>query len=333
MLRLSPTTKRLAAALMVASAAVFVGTTFADARVGGGKNYGSRGDRTYSAPPATRTAPGPTAPVERSIAQPGRSNIAPTANAARPGVANPQSRFGSTFGGLLLGGLLGAGLFGLLSGAGLFAGLGSLAGALGFMLQVALIGGLIWLAMALFRNRQASMAGAGGMGGNMTARTSMGGYGGAGSPGAGGTRGGFASGTEVKLQQADFEAFERLLGSVQTAWSQENVAAMRALTTAEMHNYFLDDLAQNSERGVRNEVSGVRLLSGDLSEAWRERDTEFATVAMRFELVDTTIDRRTGKVVEGNANVPTEATEIWTFTRHAGSGVMGWRLSAIQQAK
>lgn len=331
MMRLNLTAKRLTAALLVAVAAAFVGTTLADARVGGGKSFGSRGDRTYSAPPSTRTAPGPASPVERSITQPGKSTVAPSANLARPAVANPQSRWGSSFGGLLLGGLLGAGLFGLLSGAGLFAGLGSLAGALGFMLQVALIGGLIWLAMAMFRGRQAAMVGAGagkGMGINM-ARS---GLGGSGAAGAGGNRGSFAAGNQIALQQADFDAFERLLGSVQTAWSQENVQALKALATPEMVNYVLDDLAENNANGIRNEISGVRLLSGDLSEAWRERDAEYATVAMRFELIDTKVDRRTGRIVEGNAHVPTEATEIWTFRRHPGNGPTGWRLSAIQQA-
>ena len=40
------------------------------ARVGGGFSGGSRGTRTFSAPPATPTAPS-AAPIQRSITQPG----------------------------------------------------------------------------------------------------------------------------------------------------------------------------------------------------------------------------------------------------------------------
>jgi predicted lipid-binding transport protein (Tim44 family) len=41
-------------------------------------------------------------------------------------------------------------------------------------------------------------------------------------------------------------------------------------------------LAANASRGLINRVTDVKLLQGDLAEAWREGRTEHATVAMRF---------------------------------------------------
>ena len=52
-----------------------------------------------------------------------------------------------------MGGLLGAGLFGLLSGSGLFGGLTGLASFLGLFIQIALIGGAVWLVVNYFRRR------------------------------------------------------------------------------------------------------------------------------------------------------------------------------------
>jgi predicted lipid-binding transport protein (Tim44 family) len=49
---------------------------------------------------------------------------------------------------------------------------------------------------------------------------------------------------------------------------------------------------------------------------------------MRFALTDKTIDRASGRLVEGSDR-PTEATEVWTFVRPRGAN---WELSAIQQA-
>ena len=109
----------------------------ADARVGGGSSAGSRGTCTYSAPPATRTAPNTAAPIQRSITQPGRTAAAGQA-AARPGLLG-----GGLFGGGLLGelaaGFIGAGLFGLLFGHGLFGGMGGFASILGLVLQIVLV--------------------------------------------------------------------------------------------------------------------------------------------------------------------------------------------------
>jgi hypothetical protein len=44
----------------------------ADARVGGGASMGSRGSRTFAAPPSTSTAPGTAQPFNRTITQPRR---------------------------------------------------------------------------------------------------------------------------------------------------------------------------------------------------------------------------------------------------------------------
>jgi predicted lipid-binding transport protein (Tim44 family) len=96
-----------------------------------------------------------------------------------------------------------------------------------------------------------------------------------------------------------------------------------------MVSYFAEDLAANAARGVVNRVSNVKLLQGDLAEAWRERDSEYATVAMRFSLVDAVIERDSGRVVEGDSGGSTEAKELWTFRRVPGGP---WLLSAIQQA-
>ena len=81
---------------------------------------------------------------------------------------------------------------------------------------------------------------------------------------------------------------------------------------------------------VINRISDVKLLQGDLSEAWREGNDEYATVAMRFSLNDVIENRTTGRILDESPG-KIEAVEAWTFTRETGSGANGWKLSAIQQ--
>jgi predicted lipid-binding transport protein (Tim44 family) len=78
-------------------------------------------------------------------------------------------------------------------------------------------------------------------------------------------------------------------------------------------------------------MSAIKLNKGDLAEAWREGGAEYATAAMQFQLIDTMVDRASGRIVSGDPNVPDQATELWTFVRGAGSGPDAWLLSAIQQ--
>ena len=115
--------------------------------------------------------------------------------------------------------------------------------------------------------------------------------------------------------------------STQAAWSNEDVAKLHTLATPEMVSYFTKDLEQNKANNDVNKVSDVKLLQGDLSEAWREGETDYATVAMKISLVDKTLERGTNRVVDGS-DTPVEVTEVWTFARQRGGN---WEVSAIQQ--
>src|ERR1700716_4531053 len=61
----------------------------ADARIGGGMSSGSRGARTFSAPPSTSTAPGTAQPFNRTFTQPGTPGLGAPAGGGffnRPGM-------------------------------------------------------------------------------------------------------------------------------------------------------------------------------------------------------------------------------------------------------
>jgi predicted lipid-binding transport protein (Tim44 family) len=130
---------------------------------------------------------------------------------------------------------------------------------------------------------------------------------------------------DIRIAPADFDTFERLLTEIQTAYGKEDLTALRARLTPEMLSYFSEELAQNAGQGVINQIADVKLLQGDLAEAWREGNDESATVAIRYSLNDTLVERATGRVKQIE---PSEATELWTFRRARGGE---WLLSAIQQ--
>ena len=303
----------------------------ADARPAGG---GSRGSRTFSAPPVTQTAPKTAAPIERTMTQPQR----PATTAQAPGQTAPAQgglfggRFGG-FGGGLLAGFLGAGLLGMLFGGGLFGGLsGGFASFLGLALQIALaviVGRLAW---SWWQRRQAgAYATARGpalrdMQADRPHAQSYGG--GAAMAGGASMAGGAMASDNISIGEDDFNEFERKLGEIQIAYGAQDLGKLRALVTPEMLAYFSEDLAGNTSRGLVNEVSDVKLLQGDLAEAWNEDGRDYASVAMRYSLIDLMRERASGRIVEGS-QTPQEVTEIWTFLRSRGGE---WILSAIQES-
>ncbi len=321
-------------ALALAAAIAFA-PALAEARANTGGSSGSRGSRTFSQPSATPTAPSAGQPMQRTQAQPGQ----PGAATNRPATPAAGGFFGSALGKGLMGGLLGAGLMGLLMGGGLTGGLGSIMSILGLVLQIGIIFLLVRLAMNWFasrRQQQPAMAGAGAQRssfGGLQGGSGLGGL--AGGAAAGGLAGGAAApppAGPLEVQGEDYAAFERLLADVQNAYAEENLTRLRTLTTDEMATYFADDIAEMVRKGQASRISGVKLVQGDLSEAWREAGEDYATVAMKFSIVDTTVDRVTGKIISGDTSEPAEVTEIWTFVRPTGTKPRDWKLSAIQQA-
>jgi predicted lipid-binding transport protein (Tim44 family) len=300
-------------ASIVIAAAFVLATADADARSLGGFSAGSRGMRTYSAPPSTATAPGGAAPIQRSMTQP--------SSAAPIGQATPSSGLFAgrgLFGGLAAG-FLGAGLLGLLFGYGFFGGMVGFASIMGLLLQVVLVVIVARLIFVWWQRR------------NMTAAPSYAaayparGHSFASLRGISNNASATAS-EPLTIATPDYDAFERLLGDIQGAFSSEDLSTLRTMVTPEMLSYFSEQLADNASRGLINRVTDVKLLQGDLAEAWREGRIDYATVAMKYALKDSMVERVSRCTVEGGERA--EVIELWTFMRASGGN---WLLSAIQQ--
>ena len=295
--------------LLLAAGLALGATGDAFARAGMGFSMGSRGYRTYAMP-----APTPISPY----ASPLQRSMIPYSNPSAFGSGFPYpGGFGHGFFGGLIGGFLGAGLLGLLFGHGFFGGLGGGFSFIGLLLQIGLIYFVVRFALNFFGNRQPAFYGA----------PQAGAFAEAAWPG-GGER---ASGPPLPITEQDYAAFERGLVELQGAYGNEDLDHLRRIATPEMASYFAEELQGHARRGQVNRLSDVTFQQGNLSEAWREGGAEYATVAMRFSVIDVMLDRASGRVVSGDPNQPEEATEVWTFVRPAGSGPDAWKLSAIQQ--
>ena len=306
---------RILLALFVC-ASVALAPALADARAGsssGGRSssMGSRGVRTY----------------ENNSAQPlSRSVTPPPATAAQPGFA-PSPAYGG--GGSffqrhpfltgLAGGFIGSWLFGHMGYAADGTGGGS---GLGMILQLLIVGLLIYFAIRLFRGR--ALFGGGARGALFTPPRS------AGAAAAPARR---DRGRDINLSDTDLNAFQEIHAAVQEAWSASDLGRLRRLMTPEMLSYFSEELTRNASQGTQNIVSDVQLVKGDLLESWDEGDLQYATAHMRWRALDYVVrlGRSAGDpdyLVSGDPRTPVEAEEVWTFVRRPGGN---WLLSAIQQ--
>jgi predicted lipid-binding transport protein (Tim44 family) len=301
--------KRTALALSAFAILSFTMPSFVEAKPSGSKSSGSRGSNSGQSVPNT--------PTQQSAPRTQQQGAPATSAARAPEAAKPS--FMNRFGGMIAGGLLGAGLFSLLSGGGL----GGMGGMLMGLLQIALIGGLIFLAIRFFRKKQEpAMAGVpNGMAYQAPDQQSYN------APVAPPVR---ERKDDVGVSGEDYNSFEQILTKVQDAYGREALGELKTLTASEIYTDFAADIAENTRQGVHNQCGGAKLLQGDLAESWSEQGKDYATVTMKYSLYDVTKNRNTGAIIEGSMSTPMEVLEAWTFVRATNAG-QTWVLSGIDQ--
>src|ERR1700675_3781037 len=239
---------RALAVVLSLAVPLVIAISSADARVGGGFGSGSRGSRTFSAPPSTTTAPGTAQPLNRTFTQPGSPGVGAAAATTGGGFFSRGGMGRGLLGGLAAG-FLGAGLLGMLFGGGMFSGLGGLSSIFGLILQIGLIFIVVRLAMSWWQRRHAPAPAYAGPAAAPGAPSSF---------RAAATGFGMGSGSApLEILPADYEAFERLLSDIQAAWSNEDVAKLHTMATPEMVSYFTKDLSEHKAQNVINKTSDV----------------------------------------------------------------------------
>ena len=293
------------------------------ARAGGGKSAGSRGSRSSSAP----------AQHDPGLASSNRQAVPPSAvQQSMPQRSGWMSGLMGGITGFVLGGLIGSMLFGGF-GSGLFGGLG--------MLEMLLIGGLIYLAFVYMRRRQqpapASPYGYGPPQGiempswrsesRSASTTTM-----------GTTESDLDRGLRhISLMDSTFDperfaaTASEVFFTIQTAWAARDMGAARDLMTPDMYETMQKECDRLRAERRMNRLEHLTVRRVQVTEAWQETGQDFVTVHILANLLDYTVDETSHQVVAGSSTEPVQFAEYWTFVRPIGPNP--WKLSAIQQAE
>jgi predicted lipid-binding transport protein (Tim44 family) len=289
--------------------------SFVDARAGGGRSGGFRGSRSSQAP----SRPSQTSPSQQREATPPASQAAPMAS--QPG------GFMRGLGGGLLGGFLGAMLFSSFA----HAGMGGFGGSGIGLVEILLFASLGYFIYRRFFRSAAAAPGFGPM------QYQSAGYETAGSAPA---REAFVANdrdfSSIMMMDRSFDPARFLKSAqeqffkIQGAWNRQDSAAIGALCGPELMRTWEQELSDLRARGHRNRMENIALSSSEITEAWTETGQDYITVRLQANLLDYTVDEKSGAVVAGSNSDPIEFEEYWTFRRPVGNN--SWKLSAVQQA-
>ncbi len=303
------------------------------ARAGGGRSSGSRGSRSFSSPSMpSRPSPSPSPGVTPRPSQPSPGFGAPSS----PGMARSPSPFWSGLAGGVAGGLLGNMLFGSRGYAGTGGGFGG--SGIG-LFDLIIIGAMIYFGYRLFFRRRREPEPVY----YEESRTEP-------LPQYGGGTPYYGSGSQPYTQEpsevdrgmeeiARFdpsfnpesfkETVEDMFFRIQAGWMNRSLDGLHNLLTPEMSDYFDTEFARMKQQGIVNRLENIAVRKVEPSEVWQESGKDFITVLFTANLLDYTVDDRSGQVIAGDKLNPVKFQEFWTFSRDIGS--RQWQLSGINQ--
>ena len=131
-------------------------------------------------------------------------------------------------------------------------------------------------------------------------------------------------------EEALKETFQDLFFKIQAAWMSRSPEGLREIVTGEMAEFFRGEFETMKSKGRINRLENIAVRKVEPSEVWQEAGTEYVTVLFTANLLDYTLDEKSGQVVGGDKLNPVKFQEFWTFCRDIGS--TQWKLSAINQA-
>ena len=279
-------------------------THYADAR-------SQSGGRSFSSP-ANRQAP----------------QSAPSQFGQRPQQSQPGG-----FGRGLLGGLVGGALGGMLLGS-LFGAGGSGMG----ILPLLLLGGVGYFLYKRFVNRPPP-SDSGYQPPPETDRFSgFGGFGGSSVPPpippireTNPMEGGLA---EIRLTDPGFdekhflEVASDVFFKVQAGWMRRDLSSYRHLLGAQLAAEYEKQFARMKELGQVNKLESIAIRRLEIAAAGSENNEDFVTVLFTANLLDYTVNEKTGVVVEGSMTEPVKFAEQWTWARPIRTEA--WKLEGIE---
>ncbi|MBI2711692.1 MAG: Tim44 domain-containing protein [Bdellovibrio sp.] len=320
---------------------VLLGSSLAEARIGGGRSFGSRGSRGFSAPSYSRGST-----YSRPAPSYGNSSSRPYTPPppATPSYPNSRPSFLKSLGAGIAGGFLGSMLFRSLGGGSLYAntpgGTGGFGGGGGIgFLEIILVAGIAFLLIRYFTSKKQAPGNSSWNNneprgedpniGSSNAETGAEalmrqakpyGYSAAQASGP----------VEVPSAQLDPESASDLFFKIQAAWGNRDLGPVSSILDDDAKNFLDQQITALKNNRRLNRLENIAVRNVDVVEEWKEFQKNYSTVRFVANVLDYTISEDTQQVIEGSKTAPVKFEEYWTFCKEDGGG--NWKLSAIQQS-
>ena len=115
---------------------------------------------------------------------------------------------------------------------------------------------------------------------------------------------------------------------LQAGWMRRDLQSYRHLLGEQLARDYEARFAEMRALGHINKLESIAIRRVEVVDAGSDGREDFATVLFSANLLDYTVDDKTGNLIEGSMTTPVKFEEEWTWARPSGSDA--WKLEGIK---
>ena len=115
---------------------------------------------------------------------------------------------------------------------------------------------------------------------------------------------------------------------IQAGWMRRDLTSYRHLLGDQLAAEYAQEFARMKEQGHISKLESIAVRKVEIVAAGSDNDEDFVTVQFTANLLDYTVDEKTGALVSGSMTEPVKFVEKWTWARPARTE--DWKLEGIE---
>ncbi|EKD34426.1 MAG: hypothetical protein ACD_75C02346G0001 [uncultured bacterium] len=111
---------------------------------------------------------------------------------------------------------------------------------------------------------------------------------------------------------------------------RRDLDAYRHLLGDQLAREYEQHFAEMRQKGQINKLESIAVRAIEIIAAGSDGREDFVTLLLTANLLDYTVDDKSGELISGSMTTPVKFAEEWTWARSVGT--QNWRLEGIKEA-
>ncbi len=116
---------------------------------------------------------------------------------------------------------------------------------------------------------------------------------------------------------------------VQAGWMRRDLESYRHLLGGQLAEEYAGHFTEMLSKGHINKLESIAIRNLEIVQAGSDGGEDFVTVHFSANLLDYTVDDKSGELIEGSMTEPVKFDEEWTWARPVGTD--DWKLEGIKE--